>query len=215
MKNIPLLLGTIVLSVLLIFGVSFLFAKKTQQSSAPVDRTLLETNLTLTQGATESAKVVVVEFSDFQCPACRAAAPVMAQLAQEFGSQTKFAFRYFPLEQIHANARSAAIAAQAAARQNAFWPYHDLLFSKQDEWSVITDKEALRKQFVSYAGSLKLNQDQFATDMANPQLEQLINSDQAMATQLKVNSTPTFFVNGVPTPVANLKSAIEQAAAAK
>lgn len=209
MKNIPLLLGTIIGSIALIFGVGFLFSQTPQTTTTAVDRTVLESDLAHTKGASESAKVTVVEFSDFQCPACRAAEPLVAQLAKEFAADVTFAFRHFPLENIHQNARAAAIAAEAAARQDAFWPYHDVLFDKQDEWSEISDKAELQKQFTSYAEALQLKTDQFTTDLASPEIETQVTADALLATQLKVNATPTFFVNGVPTSTSELKQSIE------
>lgn len=209
MKNVPLLLGTIIGSIALIFAVGYLFSRTPQSSTPTVDRAVLEANLTHAKGATESARVTVVEFSDFQCPACRAASPLVTQLSQEYAQQVTFAFRHFPLENIHPNARLAAVAAEAAARQNAFWPYHDLLFSKQDEWSTITDRTQLRELFASYAGSLQLIPEQFLEDLAQPELEAAVTADSALAQQLNVNSTPTFFVNGTPTTTVELRASIE------
>ena len=210
MKNVPLLLGTIIGSVLLIFAVGYLFSRTPAPSStSAVDRTALEADLAHTKGATESAKITVVEFSDFQCPACRATEPLVAQLAQEYSANVKFAFRHFPLENIHANARAAAIAAEAAAKQNAFWQYHDVLFDKQDEWSEVTDQAKLSELFVSYAADIQLSTDQFKSDLDNPETAGRVTSDSALANQLQVNATPSFFVNGTPTPTNQLKTSID------
>lgn len=210
MKNIPLLLGTIIGSIILIFGIGFLFSRTAQPSTTTVDRAVLESDLTHTRGATESAKVMVVEFSDFQCPACRAAESLVTQLTQEYADRVTFAFRHFPLEQIHENARAAAIAAEAASVQNAFWPYHDLLFEKQDEWSAIDDATKLQEQFVTYAVALKLNPEQFTADLAKPETAAVVSSDTALANQLQVNATPTFFVNGIPASSSELKQLIDE-----
>lgn len=209
MKNLPLLLGTIIGSIALIFGVGFLFSRTSPTTAGPVDQALLETDLAHTKGATESATVTIVEFSDFQCPACRAAEPLVAQLAQEFGDRVRFAYRHFPLESIHPNARPAALAAEAAARQDRFWPFHDLLFDKQDEWSGVNNQNELRDLFVGYAESLELSTDQFRSDLDSPEVAAAVNADVALATQANVNATPTFFVNGTPTTTAQLRSSIE------
>ncbi len=208
MKNIPLLLGTIFGSIALIFAVGFLFSRTPTSNTTAVDRAVLEADLTNVKGATESAKVTVVEFSDFQCPACRATEPLVDQLAQEFADSVSFSYRHFPLESIHPNARAAALAAEAAATQNSFWPYHDLLFDKQDEWTPIANQNELRTVFISYAKSLDLNADQFATALDSPEVEARVNADTALANQLKVNSTPTFFVNGEPTSTIKLRETI-------
>src|SRR5258708_7695839 len=83
------------------------------------------------QGNT-NAKVTVIEYADFQCPACAAYYPVVKQLTQDFGTQVKFVYRYFPLQQ-HQNGRISAHAAEAAGRQGKFWEMHDMLFLHQND----------------------------------------------------------------------------------
>src|SRR3989344_8159194 len=80
----------------------------------------------------EDAKVTIVEFSDFQCPACGAAHPVVKQVIKEYGDRILFVYRHFPLLATHQYALKAAEAAEAAGEQGKFWEYHDLLFAKQD-----------------------------------------------------------------------------------
>jgi protein-disulfide isomerase len=215
MKNVPLLLGTIIGSVLLIFGIGFLFSRTPAQSTTTVDRTLLENDLRHAKGASESAKVVIVEFSDFQCPACKATAPFVEQIVQANADTTKLVYRDFPLESIHPNSFAAAVAAEAASQQNAFWQYHDILFSNQAEWSEITNADALKAQFVAYAESLQLNKDQFIADLSNVEVAAKVTADASVANQLKVQSTPSFFVNGVPTLANDLQQQIDEIVAAQ
>lgn len=215
MKNLPLLLGTIIGSVVLIFGIGFLFSRTPDSTTTVLDQAMLQTDLAHSKGATESAKVTVVEFSDFQCPACRAAEPLVAQLSQEFADTVQFGYRHFPLTSIHPNAHPAALAAEAAANQNSFWPYHDVLFDKQDEWAAISDKTELETRFGEYAQSLSLDKDTFMADMKSEEVAARVAADTALGNEANVNSTPTFFVNGVPTPSAQLRSSIESLLAAQ
>ncbi|MFC1649464.1 DsbA family protein [Patescibacteria group bacterium] len=89
-----------------------------------------------TKGSPE-AKVILVEYSDFQCPACGAYAAVLSRLSEEIPEDLLIIYRHFPLSNIHTNARAAAIASEAAAQQGKFWEYHDLLFTNQPEWSKL------------------------------------------------------------------------------
>ena len=83
-----------------------------------------------------NARVVIAEFSDFQCPFCKQWTDQnIARVRQQLGDNVAFAFLHFPIAQIHANAGNAALAAQCAAEQGKFWPMHDLLFARQAEWS--------------------------------------------------------------------------------
>ena len=94
------------------------------------------------------APVTVVEYGDYECPYCAAAAPVLRQLVDGSGGRVRLVFRNFPLAEPHPYALTAALAAEAADAQGAFWPMHDLLFERQDR---LTDV-ALR----AYADSLGL-----------------------------------------------------------
>ena len=84
-----------------------------------------------------AAPVTVIEYGDFECPYCAAAAPVLKQLVEESDGQVRLVFRHFPLADNHPHALTAALAAEAAAAQGAFWPMHDLLFARQDRLSDV------------------------------------------------------------------------------
>lgn len=215
MKNIPLLIATILGTILMIVGVGWFFGQSSSGGSATssADRTLLENDLQLVQGDPQTAQVVVVEFSDFQCPACRATAPLVEQLAEEYRGPVAFGFRHFPLESIHPNAFAAAVAAQAAHQQGAFWPMHDKLFAKQDEWEAVTNEEELRSLFASYAIESGIDEAQFRQALDQQDLVNAVRNDMAIGNQLRVSATPTFFVNGVSVTANNLREAIESALA--
>ena len=97
------------------------------------------------------APVTVIEYGDFECPYCAAAAPVLRRLVEESDGQVRLVFRHFPLADNHPHALTAALAAEAAGAQGAFWPMHDLLFARQDRLSDV----ALR----AYAQELGLDGD--------------------------------------------------------
>ena len=111
-----------------------------------------------------SSSVVLIEYSDYECPACRVYYGVLKELMVEFGGKIAFVYRNFPLTGIHANAEIAAQAAQAAGLQGKFWQMHDLLFEKQNEWANAADPEPL---FESYATLVGISVDQFKTDLGS------------------------------------------------
>lgn len=146
----------------------------------------------------KESQVVLVEYSDFQCPACKAYHPVVKQLMEEFGDKIQFVYRHFPLSQ-HKQARPAAYAAEAAGRQGKFWEMHDLIFDRQNDWANQGDAEKL---FLDYASELKLNLDQFGNDLDAAEIKDKVESDFKSGAASSVNHTPTFFLNGkeIPNP---------------
>ncbi|MEK7482100.1 MAG: thioredoxin domain-containing protein [Patescibacteria group bacterium] len=142
----------------------------------------------------KSAKIVLIEYSDFQCPACAVYQPIVKRLSDEFGNKMAFAYRHFPLSQ-HQNARLAATASETGGRQNKFWEMHDLLFENQENWSDLSKSKA-EELFVKYAETLGLNIEQFKNDLDSNEIKNKVNSDLISGETAKVNSTPTFFLNG-------------------
>ena len=136
--------------------------------------------------------VTIVEFSDFQCPACQAAEEPLRKLLELYPNDIRLVFKHFPLEFIHEWARSAAISAECAGKQGKFWEYHHLLYDKQREWSNPKARELLDE----YAKSLKLDMTQFAACKADAAVSEAVTADAMEARSRWVNSTPTFFVNG-------------------
>ena len=141
----------------------------------------------------KDALVTIVEYSDFQCPACAAYYPVMSELHAAFGDQINIVYRNYPLTQIHANAQLAAQAAEAAGIQGKFFEMHDLLFSEQQTWSDLSDPTAT---FVSYATSLELNVEQFNTDLTSSAVRAAVAEDVRSGMSANITGTPTFFLNG-------------------
>lgn len=139
------------------------------------------------------ASVTLVEYSDFQCPACGAYFPVVQELHDAFGDQLKIVYRNFPLTSLHKNAQLAAQAAEAAGIQGQFFAMHDLLFTNQKTWSDLDDPT---ETFKSYASSLGLNIDTFTADLTSDTVKKNIEDDVKGGEGANVSGTPTFFLDG-------------------
>lgn len=142
----------------------------------------------------KSPKVTLVEFGDFQCPACGASHPVVKQLQAEYKDNLTFVFRNFPLP-MHKNAIQAALAAEAAGEQGKFFEMHDLIFENQKDWSESNDP--LGKYFIEYAKQLDLDIAKFEKAVKDKKYQSKIEKDQADGNSVGTVSTPTFFINGV------------------
>lgn len=140
------------------------------------------------------APVTLIEYTDFQCPACGVYYPVIEQLLKDMDGKIKFVVRNYPLIQIHPNALGAARAAEAAGRQGKYFEMYDVLFQKQSEWSSASDPTV--SIFPSYAGNIGLNVDQYRKDVSDSSLDDKISKDRASGDDLDVTGTPTFYVNG-------------------
>jgi len=154
------------------------------------------------QGDPESA-VVLVEYSDFQCPACSYYHPLVKEIVAEFGDRIAFVYRHFPLQQ-HKNAERAARAAEAAGRQGKFWEMHELIFANQEDWSDSNQAEDI---FLVYADDLGLDGEKFRVDMDSPAVKDKVSNDYASGIQSGVTYTPTFYLNGEK--ISNPRSAEE------
>ncbi len=139
------------------------------------------------------ASVVVMEYSDFQCPACRSYYPMVKQLTTEFEDRAIFVFRHFPLLSIHPNAEFAARAAEAAGEQGKFWEMHDILYEKQNEWARVANVTPL---FESYATLLALDLEKFKTDFSSDAVKDFVRAQRVHAVQAGLQGTPSFFVDG-------------------
>ncbi len=133
------------------------------------------------------APVTVVEYGDYECPYCAAAAPVLRRLVEESDGRVRLVFRHFPLADRHPYALTAALAAEAAGAQGAFWPMHDLLFARQER----LDDAALQ----AYADELGLDGERVVGEAAQPFGEK-VEADFAAGLATGVGGTPTVFVDG-------------------
>jgi protein-disulfide isomerase len=136
----------------------------------------------------DHAPVTVVEYGDFECPHCKQASGAVKLLLARFGERVRFAFRPFPLEEVHPHALRAAEAAECAAGQGRFWEMHDLLFEKQGHLE-------LRRLF-DYARSLGLDMARFTAELDEDIYLQRVREHQQTGKASGVRATPTFYVNG-------------------
>lgn len=191
----PLILA-VAFILILIAGAAYYFASGGSTTDNSQNQTAIEgpTENDWIRGNKES-NVSLIEYSDFQCPACGAYYPMVKQMKKEFGEKIAFVYRNFPLRQIHPNAQIAAQSAESAGNQGKFWEMHDVLFEKQKDWSL-QDKDRVKETLAQYAQSLELDLDQFKTDLESKETKQKVDDDYASGNRYDVTATPTFFVNG-------------------
>jgi len=135
----------------------------------------------------KDAKVTIVEWADFQCPFCVRVNPTLDKVAKEYGDKVRFSFKHLPLS-MHAKARAAHEASEAAHRQGKFWEMHDLIFASPKDLSPAT--------YLRYAGEMGLDIDQYKSDISSTSVRKVVDDDLAMARKLGVSGTPSFFING-------------------
>jgi protein-disulfide isomerase len=136
-----------------------------------------------------TARVTLVEYGDYQCPFCGKAHPVVKRLLRLLEQDLLFAFRHFPLSQIHPHALDAAIAAEAAGAQGRFWEMHDLLFTHQAGLAP--------RDLLILARNIDLDLERFAEDLTQRTYAPKVRRDFLTGVRSGVNGTPTFFINGV------------------
>lgn len=180
----------ILAALILIFGGIFWFTKS--KSAAPGTANG-ETQASNHVSGANTKGVSLIEFGDYQCPACGQFFPITQALKSKYGDQISFRFANFPLVQIHPNAMVAARAAEAAALQGKFWEMHDLLFQNQESWAQMGNPSPV---FEQYATSLGLDVAKFKTDSASSAVLATINADTAEAQSYDAQATPTFILNG-------------------
>jgi protein-disulfide isomerase len=137
------------------------------------------------------ARLVIVEYSDFQCPACARVQPTVHSFLELYKGRVRFAFKYYPLTQIHKNAINSAHAAQCATEQNQFWPYQDRLFDTQKQWETLANPTT---NYLAIAQEVHLDLDRFTRCYEDPSSLGPIAQDQAEGKQRGIYSTPTFII---------------------
>jgi protein-disulfide isomerase len=189
-----ILIGISVATIAIVIGASLLIGGKTpSENAAPIANAEALRRSDSNVEGTKQSKVTIVEFGDFQCPACGAAHPVVQQVLREYEGKVTFVFRNFPLA-MHKNANVAAQAAEAAGAQGKFFEMHDELFSNQKDWENSANP---MDQFTKYATDLKLDVDKFKADVESKKFEKKIEQDVNDGYAVGVSATPTFFINGV------------------
>ncbi len=188
--QVPIVL--IMISILIIGGTLLLFGcgggpKETGPTGESLSSEPLDVNKGWSKGAKE-AKVVIIEFSDFQCLFCALVQPTLDQVMELYGDRVRLVYRHFPLTKIHPYALKAAVAAEAAGNQGKFWEMHDKLYQNQEKLTV--------DDLGRYAQELGLDMERFNKDLDSPELEKKVLTDKEDGLKAGVKGTPAFFING-------------------
>jgi protein-disulfide isomerase len=149
------------------------------------------------------APVTLLEYGDYECPACGQVFPIIKTVQERLGNTLCFAFRHFPLTNVHPHSEHAAEAAEAAGAQGKFWMMHDILFENQD---ALEDEDLIR-----YATALKLSARRLIAEVAAGAYATRLREDFMSGMRGGVNGTPTFFINGLRYDGARALSALLEA----
>jgi protein-disulfide isomerase len=184
MKNPWLIFGGII--ALLFIGAFYIASTAGEANNEGIEE------MTHFKGNADAA-VVLVEYSDFQCPACRAMYPIVSELVEQYGESLRFEYRHFPIEGSHPYALQAAVAAEAAGQQGKFYEFHDALFENQEAWSQSPTPNVF---FAQYAEELGLDMDMYRRHSNASVLRDKVRAQQQTGIEVGVTGTPTMFLNG-------------------
>ena len=205
------LIITGIITVAILVGGIFLLSKAgNSQQNTPAANPKLLIREDSYQTSSTSAQVTIVEFGDYECPACAQVNPIIKQVIKDYQDKVNFVFRNYPLPQ-HKNALIAAFAAHAAGEQGKFWEMHDKLYETQNDWSQSSSPLDI---FADCAKSLDLDLDKFKSDVSSKKYQDKINQDVSDGNNLNITATPTFYINGIVLPgvpsESEFKSIIDQ-----
>jgi protein-disulfide isomerase len=191
------IIGTILACALLIGGALFITfnSRSTFARLVPLDSNYEKrVNDGYWKKGSVTPKVVLTEYMDFQDPSTLVALNIINDTMRSMGDELQFRLRMYPMSDSHPNALLAAKVAEAAGRQGKFWEMSDILLVHQQVWAPMT-AEAFKKEYDAYAGSLRLNLDQFHSDIADSAITEPIDRDKAAANRIPLIGTPTFLIN--------------------
>ncbi|PIZ99130.1 MAG: hypothetical protein COX77_02415 [Candidatus Komeilibacteria bacterium CG_4_10_14_0_2_um_filter_37_10] len=178
-----------------------------EEPTGPVNLRPVQKNEVVRGG--KNAKVVMVEFSDYECPFCARHHETMLQIMNQYKDQVAWVFRHFPLDSIHPQARPAALAAECANEQDKFWEYSDAIYKDQDKLSGgISFLQQVAKQ-------LKLNESKFNDCLSSAKYQSKVDADYQEGIANGVSGTPGTFIAGQlikgAVPFESFKQIIDQA----
>jgi protein-disulfide isomerase len=195
-RFLPFIIVAVV--ALITFGSGFALYRSKKATAPPAPKDGVAGGIHV-RGKADAA-VTIEEYGDFQCPPCGMMSGVLDKFEHEYGSRFRLIFHNFPLA-VHAHAREAALAAEAAHEQGKFWEMHDVLYKEQGIWSHAQDAPVL---FEGYAKSIGLDLDRFKKDLTDKEVAERVDTDQKLGTSRGVTSTPTLFLNNVLVPPSQL-----------
>jgi protein-disulfide isomerase len=203
LKNISteakIMTGIAVFSLALLIGGAVYYSNNLAPVAADIDRNnpALAGNRDNAIPATGEEKVVLVEFGDFECPACKSVDPYLKDLISKYQENVTFVFRTYPIHQHSVLASRAAFAAkEVSGDPNMFFKMGEVLYEKQEEWSAASGARNQVDLFVSYAGSLGLDQNRVREILNSDKYEDVLRQDELDARTLGTRVTPTFYANG-------------------
>lgn len=209
-KKYSIWAGAVAIILVVVFGLIQIINSSSSTPGGKVIKVAPVTAKDITKGNSKS-KVVLIEYSDFQCPACAAYHPLVNQLVADYSDKILFVYRMFPLTNIHPNSHISAQAAYAALKQGKFFEMSDLLFSNQTDWAEQSDPTGI---FTDYARKLNLNLSKFQTEMNSSEAKNYVNNSETEAISEGMNETPTFILDGVkitnPQNIEDFKKLIDQ-----
>jgi protein-disulfide isomerase len=181
----------------------YFYSKKDSVDVSKVDGTQINQGMPESGGLKDSvsgninAKVTLIEYGDYQCPACHNIHSTVKSLTENNKDSMRFVFRNFPISDKHPNARAAAAAAEVAGIQDKFWEMHNALYERYDEW-VNASGDDRTNVFKSIAKDIGLNADEFLKIMEerSSDINKKINFDKQLGLKYQVTGTPSFFLNG-------------------
>ena len=194
-KEIWIWIGVIVVLLSTLWGLIALVnatnpsANSASQVKAPASTSKED----ITLGVANKAKATLIEYADFQCPACATYAQFVKQLNKDFGDNLLIVYRFLPLTDAHKNAMSSAQAAFAAYKQNKFWEMDELLYQNQNSWADAGNSQQI---FTDYAKKLNLNIGQFTKDFNADSTKKFIDKQKNEGVSIGITYTPSFFING-------------------
>ena len=190
-KKIGTIIGVTFIVIISVVGLIKLAGSSGSSSPSGINVPPVSKN-DITKGDPKS-KITLIEYADFQCPACAAYHPLVNQLLTDFNGKIFYVYRMFPLSSLHKNAIISAQAGYAAYKQGKFFEMDDYLFNGQTNWAELSDPTTT---FIDYAKQLKLDVNKFTTDMNSDEAKNYVADSENQATSTGINATPTFFVNG-------------------
>jgi protein-disulfide isomerase len=193
MKELWIWISIIAVALITLWGLIALVDSSSTSSTSQIGTPKAVSDQDITLGNIDKAKVILIEYADFQCPACSISASFVRKLNKEFGNSLLIVYRFFPLTNIHQNSMPSAQAAFAAHKQDKFWEMSELLYQNQDLWA---EDQNAQKIFTDYAKKINLNIDQFTKDYNADSTKKFINAEGDEGLSIGINSTPSFFVNG-------------------
>lgn len=187
----------------LLFAGLFVYSKKDAVDVSTIDASKINTGTNESGGLKDvvfgnvNAKVTLIEYGDYQCPACHKIYPTVKALTEENKDSLRFVFRNFPISDLHPNARAAAASAEAASIEGKFWEMHNGLYEQYDSWAnASADKRT--EALTSIATSVGLDKTKFLAllEDRSSDINKKINFDRGLGTKIGVTGTPTFVLNG-------------------